>query len=103
MNPYPRDLGTPQLRTSPAVAQVLEMFSGKEIRPHILHHAFHPRLIEAVPDRADRRDGADLGESFPVSHGGELRSGIRRHVKPSNRFPRDHRAISNASSTIVVR
>jgi hypothetical protein len=28
-----------------AVVEVPELFSGKEIRPHIGHHAFHSRLV----------------------------------------------------------
>jgi hypothetical protein len=38
-------LSTPVLGTFPAIIDVSELFSGIEIRPHILNAAIHPRLI----------------------------------------------------------
>ena len=61
-------------------------------------------VVEAVTDGADRGDRADLGEAFAVADGRELRSGIGvTSSSPRNVFPRDQRAISIASRTIVVR
>src|ERR1700733_14610473 len=42
---HPRGLPTPVLGTFPAIIDVSELFSGTEIRPHILNAALHPRLI----------------------------------------------------------
>ena len=42
---HPRGLPTPVLGTFPAIIDVSELFSGIEIRPHILNAAIHPRLI----------------------------------------------------------
>ncbi|MDT5356128.1 MAG: Cephalosporin hydroxylase [Mycobacterium sp.] len=42
---HPRGLPTPVLGTFPAIIDVSELFSGIEIRPHILNAALHPRLI----------------------------------------------------------
>ena len=42
---HSRGLPTPVLGTFPAIIDVSELFSGIEIRPHILNAALHPRLI----------------------------------------------------------
>jgi hypothetical protein len=40
-----RGLPTPVLGTFPAIIDVSELFSGIEIRPHILNAAIYPRII----------------------------------------------------------
>jgi hypothetical protein len=60
------------------------------------------RVVERITDRADRRDRAELGESFAVTDAGELPAS-ECATRPSRWAPRDQRAISSASRTMSVR
>ena len=60
------------------------------------------RVVVAVADVPIDGRGAELGEAFAVADTGELAAGIGvADASPSRRVPRDQRAISKASRTIV--
>ncbi|MGB8391959.1 hypothetical protein, partial [Mycobacterium sp.] len=51
----------PQPRPFPAIPEIPEVFSGIEIRPHVLHHAFYPRLIFVIPNSGLQRLSRGFG------------------------------------------
>src|ERR1700739_3670731 len=64
---------------------------------------FGEGVIEAVTDGADGGHRTDLGEPFTASNGCKLRPCIGVTSEPGQHFPRDQRAISMASRTMLVR
>ena len=77
--------------------------SVDQLRLVVSVHRFGPGVIDTVPDGSDGGHRTDLGEAFTVANGRELRPGVGVTCRARKVFPRDQRAISIASSTIVVR